>query len=95
MGHLLSIDGNSGHVTITQITRDSPSMAEDQILDLSLKIVNMGYRPTRIFVQDDRTQALLTDFCHKSGIPLQRVSRLKHIQEAWISLSEHLSKLKK
>jgi len=88
---LMAVDGNDGHVTITEAAPDSPNLPEDQILDLSLKILNLGYRPTKIFVQDERTQALLKDFCTKTGIPMQKVSRLKHLQEAWEFLSQHLS----
>jgi len=89
---VMAVDGNDGHVTITEAAADSPNLPENLILDLSLKILNLGYRPTRIFVQDDRTQALLKDFCAKTGIPMQRVSRLKHLQEAWEFISQHLSK---
>lgn len=91
---IMAVDGNTGHVTVTKAAADSPDIAEELILDLSLKILNLGYRPTRIYVQDDRTQSLLKDFCAKTGIPMQRVSRLKHLHEAWESLSDAISRNK-
>lgn len=46
-----------------------------------------GTRPSTIYVMEDFTEALLKDFCSKTGIQLKCVKKLKHLQQAWLELS--------
>ena len=90
---MLSVDGNTGFVTLPRIegAYDETTPAKS-VEDLALHIIGSGTRPGTIFVEDDTTQLMLKDFCSRTGIKLQRVSRLKHLEEAWTSLAQALGR---
>lgn len=90
---ILAVDGNDSHVIFTNIIKESDKAHETMVQDLALKIVNSGHRPTKIFVQDDRTELLLKDFCAKTGITMARVTKLKHLSYAWHELSAALARM--
>lgn len=88
---LLIVDGNTGFVTMPKIggAYDETTPAQS-VEDLALRIIGNGTRPGTIFVEDDTTHAMLQDFCTRTGIKLRRVSRLKHLEEAWVSMTDAL-----
>ena len=85
---MLVMDGTTGLVNLTKISAyDESTTPDTTVTDFATKILAAGYRPSVIYVQDSFTEALLRDFCAKTGISFQRVSRFKHLSEAWESLS--------
>lgn len=85
---LMFVDGNTGYVNITKAEQFNPAATPLRLVEeFALKILASGSRPFVVYVMEDDTQAMLKDFCTKTGIKMQRVNRLKHLQEAWDSLS--------
>lgn len=56
---------------------------EPLLLSLADAFTSQGVRPSAIWVADDRTAALLKDFCKRCGIPLQKKSSLPLLDEAY------------
>lgn len=56
---------------------------EPLLLSLADAFTSQGVRPSAIWMADDRTAALLKDFCKRCGIPLQKKSSLPLLDEAY------------
>ena len=87
---LLIVDGRTGYVRISKAGESSNDTISDEVTELAMNIIGAKARPHKIFVQDDRTEALLGEFCRKCGITLHRASHLKHLRDAWSSLNRWL-----
>lgn len=58
---------------------------ETKILDsLATSIIDSGMCPSNIESDDERTLALLQDFCDKTGIELNKIDYASYIQELWM-----------
>ena len=90
---LLCVDGNTGMVSFTEIGKFDPALTPAKTVeDFAYKMIAAKVRPSVIYVEDSFTEALLKNLCSGTGIRLQRVSRLKHLREAWTSLSEGMKR---
>lgn len=85
---LLFVDSQTEIVGFTDIDKfDAGTTPVHTVKDFALKMTASGIRPSTIFVMEDFTEALLKDFCSKTGIHLKRVRQLKHLNQAWQELS--------
>lgn len=90
---MLCVDGNTGFVSFTEITKfEAAQIPEKTVEEFAIKLIAAKIRPSVIYVEDPFTEALLKGLCSKTGIRLQRVSRLKHLREAWLSLSREMGR---
>ena len=64
---------------------------ETETLDrFATSIIDSGMCPDRIETDDERTFALLQDFCDKTGIELSETDCAAHIQELWMFMQTML-----
>lgn len=88
---MMFVDGNTGFVNITGAEKfDADATPPRLVEELALKVLAAGFRPSTVYVMEDYTRSMLEDLCSQTGIKLQEVNRLKHLQEAWGSLSRAL-----
>ena len=85
---LMTVDQKSGYVMHPIL--GAAGRGEDILRDLAEKITEEQNCPNRILVEDDRTFALLKEFCRQTGIQLRREETLEAYEEARDSLLGHL-----
>lgn len=82
---LLNVDRKTGMVMIPII--GAAGQEEKMLLDLAERMVSENDCPAKILVGDARTEALLKDFCARTGVQLRYEGNLRAFEEAKASLN--------
>lgn len=72
---------------------DFDEKKESVLVDLANHLCRIGSKPHTIEVEEEKSEVLLKDFCHRCGIKLARKKRLPKLRQAWEFVANNIMML--